>query len=461
MYSELHVKALDVFVSECSAGGHELCGGGQACESIRREVIEHHWREWQWADVDLGRDVLQRLGSPPDDSWPTAALLRFVRDRVLTPPWRDPLKRAVYVTSALGLLGERGIGPDMVLRGFLAPAVATQLLNDLSLAVWNRETGSEEPLPTAPAMTPWLQYVDDCLADCRERGGQISLDHLIYETRKGARRALIDRWIDNAAAAHLIAWRLDGYELSEATLDHRVLAGGQPVSRWVYERFTRTSPGEWCTRSIELEIAWANNPKEVERLSGISSEVLAERDFPMSVLWGAIARSTLDDLRNGGSQNVDQVLEDIVLAVQAGDRFAAVHRARKAFLDDPKNPLWRNALAFCSIPDDPELAIRLLGAMVGDVSNVDRHVNLAAAYIVLGELEKAGELLDSIGGDVAAWYWDPTSLHMGDPVAVEIEPSTWLKSARGLLRSTRTGCINAAERPSSPLSSGEKGVKGP
>lgn len=436
MYSEIHVAALDYFVSECSANGHVLCGGHAECESIRADAVERRRLEWEWANVDLGRDVLQRLGAPPDGTWPTATLLRLVRDKVLSPPWRDPLKRAVYVTSALGLLGERGIGPDMVLRGFLAPSVATQLLYDLSLAVWAREAGAEESLPSASTMQPWLNYVEDCLARCRRADGEITLDHLLHETRRGARRHHIDRWIEEAAAAHLIAWRLEGYERTEAVLDHRVSAGGQSVSRWVYERFTRTSPREWCTRSVELEIAWNSDPPSVAGLTGVSSEVLAERRFPESVLLNALGLSVVSELQRGDSESVDaeEVLEGIVLAIQAGDRFAAVHRARKAWLNDPQNAVWGNALAFCSIPDDPELAIRLLSAVPNEVENVSRSVNLAAAYMVLGDLDRVRRQFDSIGGRVAAWYWDPASLWSGSPVAVEIEPARWLESARAALR---------------------------
>ena len=115
-------------------------------------------------------------------------------------------------------------------------------------------------------------------------------------------------------------------------------------------------------------------------------------------------------------------------------RFAAVHRARKAWLNDPQNAVWGNALAFCSIPDDPELAIRLLKTVPNEVENVSKSVNLAAAYIVLGDLERAGRQFDSIGGRVAAWYWAPASLWTGNPVAVEIEPTRWLDSAREMLR---------------------------
>ncbi|MDV8001558.1 hypothetical protein [Rhodococcus sp. IEGM 1408] len=441
MYSDLHVAALDYFSAECSANGHALCGGDGACESIRSLAVEHRRLDWEWADVDLGRDVLQRVGVPPDATWPTPTLLRFVRDKVLTPPWRDPLRRAIHVTSALAMLGERGIGPDMVLRGFLAPAVATQLLYDLSLSVWAMESGSDEPLPSAPEMQPWLKYVEDCLSRCRGLGGEITLDHLMHETRKGARRDVIDRWVEDAAAAHLIAWKLEGYERTEAAPDDRVLAGGQSVSRWVYERFTRTSPREWCTRSIELEIAWANDPLSMAALAGVSSEVLTERQFPMTVLWKALGRSVLGELQSGDSESVDveQVLEDIVRAIQAGDRFAAVHRARKAWLDDPQNAVWGNALAFCSIPDDPELAIRLLSAVSNEVENVSRSVNLAAAHIVLGDLDGVRKHFDSIEGNVAAWYWEPDSLWSGDPVAVEIEPVRWLESAREVLRMASEG----------------------
>lgn len=201
------------------------------------------------------------------------------------------------MTSALAMLGERGIGPDMVLRGFLVPAVATQLLYDLRLSVWAMESGSDEPLPSAPEMQPWLRYVEDCLSRCGGVGGEITLDHLMNETREGARR-----------------------------------------------------------------------------------------------------------------------------------------RARKAWLDDPQNAVWGNALAFCSIPDDPELAIRLLSAVSNEVENVSRSVNLAAAHIVPGDLDGARKHFHSIEGNVAAWYWEPDSLWSGDPVAVEIEPVRWLEGAREVLR---------------------------
>lgn len=441
MYSELHVAALDYFATECSANGHALCGGDGACESIRSIAVEHRRLEWEWVDVDLGRDVLQRVGVPPDGTWPTATLLRFVRDKVLTPPWRDPLRRAIYVTSALGLLGERGISPDMVLRSFLAPAVERQLLYDLSLAIWARECGSDEPLPAAPAMQPWLRYVENCLVICRAADGEITLDRLMHETRKGAGRNLIDRWVEDAAAAHLIAWKLEGYERTEAALDHRVLRGGQSVSRWVYERFTRTSPREWCTRSIELEIAWVNDSQGMSALSGVTSEVLTERQFPVTVLWKALGHSAMSELRNGDSEStdMDQVLEDIVLAIQAGDRFAAVHRARKAWLNDPQNAVWSNALAFCSIPDDPELAIRLLSAVSDRIENISKPVNLASAHIVLGDLDRAEEQFAFVEGNVAAWYWEPASLWSGDPVAVEIEPFRWLEAAKNVLRIASEG----------------------
>ena len=173
-----------------------------------------------------------------------------MRDKVLTPPWRDPLKRSVFITSALGLLGERGISADMILREFLAPAVATQLLSDLSSVVWERAHGSDEPLPVAPTMQPWLNYVSECLESCLSVNGEVTLDLLIHETRKGAARPRVDNWIDSAAAAHLIAWKLDSYDRTEVILDLRVLPGGHSISRWIYERFTRTSPREWCRRSI-------------------------------------------------------------------------------------------------------------------------------------------------------------------------------------------------------------------
>lgn len=438
MHSDLHVAALERFVADCSAGGHALCGGDGACAAVHERAVEIHRREWEWSDVDLGRDVLIRAGTPPDSTWKTATLLRFVRDKVLTPPWRDPLRRSVFVTAALGLLGERGISADLILREFLAPAVATQLLNDLSLVVWEREHGSDEVSPLAPTMQPWLHYVSDCLETCRAESGEVTLDLLMHETRKGVGRLRIDNWIDSAAAAHLIAWKLEGYGRTEVVLDYRVLPGGHSVSRWVYERFTRTSPREWCTRSIELEIAWAHDSDDMAVIAGISSDVLAERSFPMSVLSEALGRSVIDELPGGliESSVVERMLEDIILAVQAGDRFAAVHRARKAWLDDPRNAVWRNALAFCSIPDDPELSIRLLISTANEVENVNRAVNLASAHIVLGELDRAEEIFGDITGTVAAWYWDPTSLISGNPVAVEIEPVCWREAAEKVLRST-------------------------
>lgn len=116
---KITIAAMERMVADCEARNHEHCTQTGNC----RTVLDHEQRVRESILATSRYDVRQVVdpfvGRLPGHGWPTAALMRVMRDAVTSPPWQAEARRTIVITMALARLGERGFPPDALVRSCL------------------------------------------------------------------------------------------------------------------------------------------------------------------------------------------------------------------------------------------------------------------------------------------------------------------------------------------------------
>src|ERR1035437_8347535 len=95
----------------CGSDGHRMCGSTMGCFAALEAHQAAARREEAARGFDVGRVRALHGDGLPAHNWSTTALMREVNDRVLAPPFREPLRRSLAVTLGLARLGGRGLPP--------------------------------------------------------------------------------------------------------------------------------------------------------------------------------------------------------------------------------------------------------------------------------------------------------------------------------------------------------------
>lgn len=250
--------------------------------------------------------------------------------------------------------------------------------------------------------------------------------------RGGETGRAAQRWLDNAAIAHLLDWRIKEYLSVHLDPDDRELPGGAEATQWVFDRFWHVYPEDWEPTSVLWELAYyLAQPSEVAECAGVSRQVLDERVLSTQSLTKAASRRVW---QGGTPDRVDgqtrsEMLETVIGHLEAGATEHAVVLARRWADVRPADEHAQLVLAFCLIPheilearqrlvwlgeqlvmkpENPDGERRLLSVLV--------RVNLVACALVAGEAadnELLRDLMWEMGDehssvmDEAAYLWRP------------------------------------------------------
>lgn len=413
------------------------CWPGHRCSEALDDLLAEQRARDDAATYDIGVVVGGLASSVPDASWSTAALVRVVRDRLLAPPWHDGAKRNIAITTGLARLGERGLFPDAVVRACLADVYRRGMLMALA-SMWHsvRVDGSDlESLPHH--VLPWVQIIDGD-PGVIALGDAPALMDVVACCLTGEIASLTDRWIQEASIAHIVDWRIvEPLRVVIAPEDATVPAG-QDASRWLVERFSTTSLRDWGKSSLEWEIAWHQDGDRVAQDVGMSVEHLRERPTDLSSVLSALShrlRVTAEHDEIAHGLTAMEVVEQIVRTVREGDRSRAGVLARGARDRAPRDRRVLGALAFCTIPDDPVEARKMIFRLLppGGPERSVHEANLVSTYLVEGSTSEARAALQRLGstcGGSTGWLWVPDSLALGEePVLRGYTIRDWVAEA--------------------------------
>lgn len=412
---------------EAHAVGHQLVEA--AAEDRNRDVAARSF--------DLRRECEPWVQGMPDGRWPTAALAMTVRNGILTPPWNGGLKRSVMITSALGLLGERGLLADAYVRMYLARPLARRLITVFAAVfVHARENGRD------PSSYPY--QASDWFARFAELdSANAALSEVTSEALSGDLMGFATSWLDRAALAHVIDWRTTDYLEVDVDSRDRVLQGGRDATVWVFDRFSYTSTDEWRRGSAEWELAFARDPSVTAAFVGVPRSVLDERPTSAEMAASAQVRRFLSS--EGGDEAargllLSDMVEQILAALRRGDIDTAIAEARHAYALAPQDFTTANALGFCLVPIHAEDALHLLKDLKpkNHREGTLRLANCASAWIRTSNWAEArGALGEIVPGEMEAHLWDPTSLATGKAAVKYVTVSDWVEAAEAVVNDGR------------------------
>lgn len=431
------MAALERFANECARQDHMLCGGDEQCVEALSQAEVDLERERRAEGFDAGKERLTLDITGSMHQWSTTALVRTVRDLVLTPPYRDWLRRSIGITSALARLGERGISPDAVIRTGLGPELVRRIVSEAS-AFWIAfEAGSISKSTIPEVVQGWCELLaaEPRLNASRQDIGGVVSSALV--TKPGE---VATEWLKTAAVAHILGWRIIDYLHVERLPEDLVLSGGRDATRWFMDRFTKTYLHEWCINSYLWELAFMMAPAGTASTAGIARDLLDERVVTQGMVLPAIAKHLAtpsgDDEVERGIQ-----IQDAIAALGAllgSEQFATARTmAGRLYEAHPRDQDFAVAYAFCSIPADRSEAERLL-AQLGIQDGSRRSLvlaNQATCALLDGDLPRASDLArplaDGDAVDAVAWLWDPREALQGRTVVRMMTVAEWLSDLQG------------------------------
>jgi len=445
------LKTLEAGADSCAAAGHRACTPtGTRATRYRCEVLLEQHRDaaelQRRADAfDAGQAVLEQQSLMPDDSWPTAALLRVVHDELLRGPWErvDPHRRGILVGSALARLGERGLPADAVVRSGLGGVLRRRLIGAAALTC-GVGLGEADPSDRLPGMETWADALGGCpdIASIDPSEPEAARLTLMVGAMRGDFRVLVDEWLQRASMTHLIAWAPDEVVRPALDEDDAELRGGESAARWICDRFVYTGLEDWSRSSLEWELCFIRDPEQTSRRAGVSLELLLERGVPMdpvtAELASRFARPGTNDELVLGMTRLD-ARELTVSLVADGRAGAAVDLWRAALKSCPDDEEVRNCLAFALVATSPEEAVEHLAriSQEGGVSPLLVLANLAAALVRRGDIEDGLSVLARItsarrAGDEGTFVlWAPRGLARLDQPLTEVgqwEIGAWVSN---------------------------------
>lgn len=309
---------------------------------------------------------------------------QVAQTRGLRPDGAIELLRSIHGTTALALLGERGLDPADVVR--FAFGRRLRIAIDSVLARASKETAHG-------AFARWIE-----LRKPLESGG-LDLSEPF--------RARLRAWIDTSEPAEALSWTPPSAE-EWGSLD---VDGPQserlPELRWLAERLTLTYLRDWSDRSLALEYAVLESGYSPKYFP---DELLAERKVPRIALDAELAHRRV----RGVSLDMEAISSLVDAAKEAIDEgkpaaAAAIFAAARTL--NPADALLINNHGFALLPDDPSGARKVLGEARTLMNTVIVEANDAVACLLLDSQEAAlaaCERAYEIGLESAAiaWMWD-------------------------------------------------------
>lgn len=235
------------------------------------------------------------------------------------------------------------------MRRWLGPVLARHVMSVAS-TLWLRcREGELSSGQLSSEICSWVALIE---ADCDGlSGNHLDLGRVMTRIRRGDTQKAAEQWLDQAAVAHLIGWRIDGYLRVEVEPIDRELPGGGEATQWVLDRFWHVFPEDWTVTSVLWELAFINEPAEVSDRAGVPREVLDERVISAEALTRASARRVWQ----GAPERVDgqtrvEMLETVIGHLESGSIELAAALARRWAQAAPTDLHAQLTLAFCLIP---------------------------------------------------------------------------------------------------------------
>lgn len=434
MTDDIILTVLERYAHECAQGEHQGCEGRRECEGAL-ESYSQQIPDTGAALFDSSKILLARGQAWPDETWPTTALLRLVKNSVLDAPYRDPMRRSLLITTALARLGERGIPADAVIRTCLGPPLVRHIIIQIS-AFWVMARDGKADRTQFRVLEPWLAAIDaDSAVAALENP---AMPDVVVAAIHGKTGLLAQEWVSNAAVAHIIGWRLGDHLRVELTDSERTLPAGKTATQWVVDRFTETYLDNWSRISLDWELVFLHSPSATALRTGLPVELLNERPTTTKQVIEALARrlsgSVGDDPVSGGLRPVE-IVETIISLLRDGHINEACSLAQDAVQNAPENRQLLNAHAFCLMPIDADLARSTFDRLAGQATMGERsasQINLAT--LNLADFDEAATTwhINQVHDDAehGGWFWDPVAFLHKNPKLVYVTFSEWHALAR-------------------------------
>jgi hypothetical protein len=348
-------------------------------------------------DFDAGRVLIEARALSPEPSalWPTSALVSVLAKVARSFPYsldgsELQLRRIVDGTTALALLGRRGLDVRELLSFGLAPMLNSAIGVSLSIKGDSRSTdwpGSEQ----------WRDLAERSGAssiDLMSRGGNDSFLHVVL------------KWIQTSEPIDILKWTPPTSAKVDGTISEDPAVACE--YRWFVTRLAQTFLDEWPTDALELEYRFARGEW---RPSHVPTGLLSERLESPEAVAHAIAERTIKGSGSYGSEAVATLTQRAVDFIASGRVDLAANAFATARSMAPQDADFANNYGFCLLPSDPQSALdafyesRRLGRSDAILS---ANIGLAlfrsdAAQDALTELESGYQ--QALTGDTRAYLW--------------------------------------------------------
>ena len=431
------IRAVQKLSDGCQENGHRDCSDKAACEELTLWAAAEIEAYQAAIQFEVPGDSFEMAAEGPNALTLTSELMACAAANILSVPWTPyGLRRSVWATAALARLAERGIHADAFVRTHLAEALRRKISLHVAIAWAHAEReGSRNGIPYQALA--WLEKFEEVVDFSGSVSDPTFVDALVAAST-GKFRTTVEEWVDSTAIAHLVAWRVDDALTVKVPVESLAIEGGLQAAQWVFDRFTKTFINEWRSESVAWELSFALAPEQTARRSGVDIRWLMERPPSLALTANTLVRQhTLwtdepDLILSGVTE--EQVIEDILHLVYAGEIRNAQELAAEMCSRNPGSFALRRLRAFTLIPTDPGSARMIL--------NDDRHsedewllaVNQAACSIVEFDahaVEKYVANLDLTSlEDKKAWLWVPSSLHNGGGEVKLYRVTEWVDAAR-------------------------------
>jgi tetratricopeptide (TPR) repeat protein len=369
---------------------------GRTCGVECRTILTNLLRPLSKAvesKFDAGQLLIEaRAGSlEPNMHWPTSALVSMlakVARSIAIDFGSDQLRlrRLIDGTSALAVLGHRGLDTKLLLAHGVGESFGTAI--GVALSISEEMTGAS--WPDREAWQTFLEDSDSSTSDLLRRG---SNDRL--------RRAMAS-WILASDPEDVLAWKPPS---KGAATVAQIDDGAAAEYRWFVTRLSTTYMDDWEMPDLELEYRFATGAWRPEFVPvSLASERLETPD--------GVARAIANRATSGRGRTAGEFIltEQAAAFIQSGRLDLAETAFATARSLDPTNGSYANNHGFCLIPSNASGALDALleSRRLGYGSPV-LGANLGLVYQLLGRNADAlAELNAAIGKaaeDPSGYLW--------------------------------------------------------
>lgn len=437
-----NMRAVQSLTDNCRLEGHRSCESETRCGELATWAAGEVEAYQAAIQFEVPVETFEMPADGPNALTPTAELMACASSNILSVPWaHNGLRRSIWATAALARLAERGVHADAFVRTHLADAIRRKIALHVAIAWAHSEReGSQEGIPHEAVA--WLNKFEEVVHFSGSSSSQTFVDALVAASA-GKFRTVVENWIESAAIAHIVGWRIDDALIVNVPVEALAIEGGPEAAQWVFDRFTKTFIHEWRNESVAWELSFALAPEQTARRSGIDIRWLIERPPSLALTANTLVRQhTLwtdepDLILSGVSEA--QLIEDILHLVYANELRNAQELATEVCSRNPGSLALKRLRAFTLVPTDPGSARKLLVDDEHTAQQWLRTANLASCSIVEKDLKSAENYisemdLTELEGE-AAWLWAPESLVVGPGEVRLYRADQWVATALGVLTS--------------------------